>query len=205
MREPVLLDVADVPEARLLEGAPRAAIGLLDGGHARVRLWAREDDLARERLERLRPDAAPDELFLADQEVDAGQPGLGADDRLPVGAVGDEVGLDEAGRPALDDDQVLVGPALLDPPPPLVDRLLDRIAPPAIVKLLSMIGMLNRDAVGGIAMTLEEALVAVWRGALAEGERGAGAVGVAFFLAQLERDMERRAIGLAFALRLKRG
>src|SRR5207248_9262351 len=90
VREPVLFDVADVAEACCLEGAPRAAIRLLDGGHARVRLRTREDDLARERLEHVRPEAAPDELLLADQQVDAGQSGLAADDGLPVGAVGDE-------------------------------------------------------------------------------------------------------------------
>src|SRR5207249_6932460 len=128
VRTAVLLDVADVPEARLLERTPRAPVGRLDRGDHDGRC----DDVPDEAPQDLRPEAVPDQLFLADQEVDAGDVFAELDDRVPLRVFGDEVGLDHPDRAAVDDDQVVVRRVTtLDRVALLGELLHDRIPPPA--------------------------------------------------------------------------
>src|SRR5204862_3465061 len=64
VRQTVLLDVPDVPESRLLERTPGAAVPFLDGGdHCR-----NGDDRPCERGEDPRPEPLADQLFIADQD-----------------------------------------------------------------------------------------------------------------------------------------
>jgi hypothetical protein len=117
-----------VPEARLLERAPRTPVLFLD----RRDHCARGDDFTGKTREDLRPQPAADQILLADQQVDAGDVRADLDDRLPFGVVGDEIGLDDPDRPALDDDQVEVGRlAALERGPVLGERLADVVSPPA--------------------------------------------------------------------------
>jgi hypothetical protein len=108
VRKAVFIDVAHVPEAGLLERPPRAAIRLLDRGDARPCLRSGEDDLARELLQGLRPEAAAGRVLFADQQVDAGEPFARPDDLLPLGVVGDEVGLDQPDGPSVENDQLVL-------------------------------------------------------------------------------------------------
>ena len=101
----------DADEAGLLEGAPGAAVPLFDGRDAGARPGPREDDLGGEPGKHARPEAAPDQLLLADQEVDPGDAFFRPDDRSPLGVVGHEVRLDHADRPAVELDQVVVASA----------------------------------------------------------------------------------------------
>ena len=71
MRQAILLDAAHVAKAGLLERAPGTAVLLLDRRDACVRLGPREDDVARELREHLRPETAADPISLADEEIDA--------------------------------------------------------------------------------------------------------------------------------------
>src|SRR5438093_5093025 len=91
VRQAVLLDVADVPEAGLLEGAPRTAVRLVDRGDACVRLRAREDDLLRELGQHARAEPGANQVGLADQQVDTCDALTDPNDRLPLRMLLDEV------------------------------------------------------------------------------------------------------------------
>src|SRR5512133_1766848 len=127
----LLLDVAHVAEAGLLERAPRAAVRLVDGRHDRSRLASGEDDSARELPQDLRAQAAAHRIGLTEEQVDARRLGLRTDQVTPVGVVGDAVGLDHPDRaPVLEDHGVLDVAPPLERSLALLDGDLDRVAPP---------------------------------------------------------------------------
>ncbi len=126
-----LLDVADVPEPRLLECAPGRAVLLVDRGHAGVDC----DEVAQERPQDLRPEPSTGQIDLADQQIDACHARTDLHDRLPLRIVGDEIGLDHPGVAAVDDDHVVVGRFVAAQRRRVVgDRLVERlrVAPPAV-------------------------------------------------------------------------
>src|ERR1700746_2755824 len=84
VRQPLLLDVAHMVKAAFREGAPGPPVLFLDGGDDRCRLWIGEDDLSRELDEDAWAEPAADRVLLADQEIEAGEALVGADDRTPL-------------------------------------------------------------------------------------------------------------------------
>src|SRR5437868_12040781 len=100
--EPVLLHVADVPEAGLLECAPGAAVSLLDECERSVSRHLFLDELRQD----LGTEPAPGQLLFSDEQVDL---------RL--------VRLDHPGRPTVDEDDVPAAHVLSE-------LALDRLAPP---------------------------------------------------------------------------
>src|SRR5205823_12196207 len=88
-------------EPGLLERPDRSRVAHIRAGHAGGRARLGEHDGAQERRQDPRAEAAPGLLLVRDEQVDAGDPRLVAD---PLGIVRDEVGLDRAGRPAVELD-----------------------------------------------------------------------------------------------------
>src|SRR5439155_5352224 len=74
-----------------------------------MNLRVREDDVAYEPVERLRADSATGELWLPDQEVDAGHTVLHGDELAVRRIVGHTVRLDESTGPVVQEDQIGVG------------------------------------------------------------------------------------------------
>src|SRR5207248_1676148 len=87
------LEDADADEPGLLEGADRRLVSDVRVGDARLRRRLREDDVAHEGADDPRPEPAPDELLLADEQIDARSPRLELD--RPRIVVLDEVRLDQ--------------------------------------------------------------------------------------------------------------
>src|SRR4051812_5513651 len=99
MRPSVLLVVAHEFEAGFRECPQRARVAWLDARDARNRARAREHDVARERAQHLRTEAAADEILVADQEIDSRDALADLEDLLPLGIVRDEVRLDHPDGP----------------------------------------------------------------------------------------------------------
>ena len=76
---------------------------------ARVRLWCREHDVTYELRDHFRSQSFPGLLRIRQEEVNARNTFFDVDEGLIVGVVRHEVGLDEADRPIVDEDQIQVG------------------------------------------------------------------------------------------------
>ena len=129
-----IVELSDCLEARLLEGADRGPVTSIRPGDAGDRGRLREDDVADERPQHLGAEALARQLFLGDEEVDAGHPIADPDDARVLRVVGDEVRLDETDRTAVEQDEVVVGRvAALDRRPVVRDdvRVGAVLGPPA--------------------------------------------------------------------------
>lgn len=130
-RHAVFFHITHMAKARLLECAPGAAIRLLDGGDDRRDRRVGEDDLGGEPGEHARAEADAGQILVTDQQVDARYALADLDDRVPLRVVRYAVDLDQAYRPSLDDDQVVVGRlTAFDRVAALGERLVDRVTPP---------------------------------------------------------------------------
>ena len=71
--------------------------------------WCREHDVTHELRDHFRSQSFPGLLRIRQEEVDARNTFFDVDEGLVVGVVRHEVGLDEAGGPIVDEDQIQVG------------------------------------------------------------------------------------------------
>ena len=102
-------EIAHACEARLLESTKRCVVLCVGVRDAGVRRLCHEHDVPHEPRDHFRSESYPGLVRIRQEEVDARNTFFDVHEASVVGVVRHEVGLDEAGGPIVDEDQVQIG------------------------------------------------------------------------------------------------